>query len=59
MIQFKNLNITFNPNAANEFKALKNINLHITKHKLVILKGVSGSDKSTLLSLISALIKPT
>jgi len=59
MIQFKNLNLTFNPNAANEFKALKNINLHITKHKLVILKGVSGSGKSTLLSLISALIKPT
>jgi putative ABC transport system ATP-binding protein len=59
MIQFKNLNLTFNPNAANEFKALKNINLHITRHKLVILKGVSGSGKSTLLSLISALIKPT
>ncbi len=59
MITFKNLNLTFNPNAANEFKALKNINLHITKHKLVILKGVSGSGKSTLLSLISALIKPT
>ena len=59
MIQFKNLNLTSNPNVANEFKALKNINLHITEHKLVILKGVSGSGKSTLLSLISALIKPT
>jgi putative ABC transport system ATP-binding protein len=59
MIIFKDLNLTFNPDASNEFKALKNINLHITKHKLVILKGVSGSGKSTLLSLISALIKPT
>ena len=59
MIVFKNLNLTFNPNATNEFKALKNINLHITKRELVILKGVSGSGKSTLLSLISALIKPT
>ena len=59
MIQFKNLNLTFNLGAANEFKALKNINLHIAKHKLAILKGVSGSGKSTLLSLISALIKPT
>ncbi len=59
MIQIKNLNLTFNPNATNEFKALKNINLHIPKHKLFILKGVSGSGKSTLLSLISALIKPT
>lgn len=59
MIHFKDLNLIFNPNAANEFHALKNINLHIEKHKLVILKGVSGSGKSTLLSLISALIKPT
>jgi putative ABC transport system ATP-binding protein len=59
MIELKDINVTFNQNRPNEFKALKNINLHITKDKLVILKGVSGSGKSTLLSLISALIKPT
>ncbi len=59
MISLKDINVTFNQNRPNEFKALKNINLHIKKDKLIILKGVSGSGKSTLLSLISALIKPT
>ena len=59
MIQLKDINVTFNQNKPNQFKALKNINLNIQEHKLIILKGVSGSGKSTLLSLISALIKPT
>jgi len=59
MIEIKNLNLIYNPNATNEFTALKNINLNITNKELIILKGVSGSGKSTLLSLIAALIKPT
>jgi len=59
MIEIKNLNLTYNKNAANEFTALKNIDLNITNRELVILKGVSGSGKSTLLSIIAALIKPT
>ncbi|MCH9812391.1 MAG: ABC transporter ATP-binding protein [Epsilonproteobacteria bacterium] len=59
MIKLTNINLTFNPNKANSFHALKNINLKINKGELVILKGVSGSGKSTLLSLIAALIKPS
>jgi putative ABC transport system ATP-binding protein len=59
MIKLKELTLTYNIEKENEFKALKNINLHINSHELVILKGVSGSGKSTLLSLIVALIKPT
>ena len=59
MIKLKELTLTYNIEKENEFKALKNINLHINSHELVILKGVSGSGKSTLLSLIAALIKPT
>lgn len=59
MIYIKNLNLTFNPNDANAFSALKNINLHIKPKELIILQGVSGSGKSSLLSIMAALIKPT
>lgn len=38
--------------------ALQNINLSFKEGELVILKGVSGSGKTTILSLISALLKP-
>jgi putative ABC transport system ATP-binding protein len=39
--------------------ALDNINLEIQEGELVVLKGASGSGKSTILSLIAALSKPT
>ncbi|HIC77595.1 MAG TPA: ABC transporter ATP-binding protein, partial [Sulfurovum sp.] len=38
---------------------LDNINLNIKEGELVVLKGVSGSGKSTVLSLIASLTKPT
>jgi len=40
-------------------KALENINLTFGEGELIILKGVSGSGKSTILSLIAGLSKPT
>jgi len=40
-------------------KVLNNINLKIDEGELVILKGPSGSGKSSILSLIAALSKPT
>lgn len=42
-----------------EKNALKNINMTFNEGELIILKGVSGSGKTTILSLISALLKPT
>ena len=39
--------------------ALKDINLKIDSGELVILKGVSGSGKSTILSLIAGINRPT
>lgn len=39
--------------------ALDNINLEIKKGQVVVLRGSSGSGKSTILSLIAALSKPT
>ena len=59
MIELKSINKTFYINKTESFQALKNINLQIKKGELVILKGASGSGKSTILSLIAALSKPT
>jgi putative ABC transport system ATP-binding protein len=39
--------------------ALDNINLEIKEGQVVVLRGSSGSGKSTILSLIAALSKPT
>jgi putative ABC transport system ATP-binding protein len=55
MITFKNVNKIF----ANDFYALKDINFHIKQGELVLLKGASGSGKSTILSLLAGLSKPS
>jgi putative ABC transport system ATP-binding protein len=55
MIELKNVNKIFN----GDFYALKNINFQIQKGELVLLKGASGSGKSTVLSLIAGLSKPS
>jgi putative ABC transport system ATP-binding protein len=39
--------------------ALNNINLQFKEGELIVLKGASGSGKSTILSLIAGLTKPT
>ena len=59
MIKITNLNKVFNENTKKEFHALKDINLEIKTSSCVILKGVSGGGKSTLLSIIGTLLKPT
>lgn len=42
-----------------EFYALKNITLNIAQGECVLLRGGSGGGKSTLLSIIGGLLKPT
>jgi len=59
MIFLKNITKIYEINKTNSIKALENINLHIKEGELVVLKGVSGSGKSTILSLIAGLSKPT
>ena len=39
--------------------ALREVDLTLKEGELVVLKGVSGSGKSTILSLIAGLSKPT
>ena len=59
MITLKNISKLYELNKNHTVTALENINLHIKEGELVVLKGVSGSGKSTILSLIAALSKPT
>jgi putative ABC transport system ATP-binding protein len=59
MIELKDLTKVYELNKKNKIEAIKNINLSIEKNQLLVLKGASGSGKSTILSLIAALSKPT
>jgi putative ABC transport system ATP-binding protein len=59
MIELKNIIKKYEINKNNIVTALDGINLSIKEGELVILKGASGSGKSTILSLIAALSKPT
>ena len=55
MIELQNISKIYD----NNIVALENINLNIQEGELVVLKGVSGSGKSTILSLIAGLLKPS
>jgi putative ABC transport system ATP-binding protein len=59
MITLKDITKRYELNRDNTITALKNININIKEGELIVLKGVSGSGKSTILSLIASLTKPT
>ena len=57
MIKLKNITKKYEINKNNIITALDNINLEFKEGELVVLKGSSGSGKSTILSLIAALYR--
>lgn len=59
MIELKNVSKIFEVNKSHKVTALNNVSLKVNEGELVVLKGASGSGKSTVLSLIAALSKPT
>ena len=59
MIELKNVTKIFNENKPNEFIAVKNIIFSVKKGEIFILNGVSGSGKTTVLSMIAGLYKPS
>jgi putative ABC transport system ATP-binding protein len=59
MISLDNISKIYNSSKPNEFMALDSINLHVKENEIIILKGVSGSGKSTILSIIGAMTRPT
>ena len=59
MIKLKNIMKIYEVNKNDKVIALDDVDLSIKEGELVVLKGASGSGKSTILSLIAALSKPT
>ncbi len=59
MIQFININKIFNQGEKDEIHALKKINFNVNENEFILLRGASGSGKSTILSIVGGLIKPT
>jgi len=59
MIHLKNVSKSFMTGKKESIEVLHSIDLQIKEGELVILRGASGSGKSTILSLIAALAKPT
>ncbi len=59
MIELKNITKKYEINKNNIVTALEDVSLNIKEGELVVLKGASGSGKSSVLSLIAALSKPT
>jgi len=59
MIELKNVTKRYEVNKQNTVTAINNVSLSFKEGEVVVLKGASGSGKSTILSLISALTKPT
>ena len=59
MIELKDITKVFKTTKTDTITVLDNINLTFNAGELIILKGVSGSGKSTILSLLAGLSKPT
>lgn len=59
MIELIDVTKIYEVNKSDKVTALLNVNLKIKEGELIVLKGSSGSGKSTILSLIAALSKPT
>ncbi|MCK5110503.1 MAG: ABC transporter ATP-binding protein [Arcobacteraceae bacterium] len=59
MIKLENVTKIYEINKNNKVTALDDINLNFKEGELIVLKGASGSGKSTILSLLAALSKPT
>lgn len=59
IIKIEKLNYVYNPGTPFEKKALKDINLNISRGDFIGLIGHTGSGKSTLVQHLNGLIKPT
>jgi len=59
MIKLRDVTKIYEVNKNDKVTALESINLDIKEGELVVLKGASGSGKSSILSIIAALSKPT
>ncbi len=58
-IEFQNVSYVYNRKSPFEYAALRNVSLTIPDHEFVALVGRTGSGKSTLVSHINALLRPS
>lgn len=59
MIELIDITKIFNENEPNEFYALKELSFKVEDNSIFALKGISGSGKSTVLSIIAGIAKPS
>ena len=59
MITLNSVTKSYILNSGESISAVKDINVSFKEGEVIVLKGASGSGKSTILSLIAALSKPT
>ena len=59
MIELIDITKIFNENEPNEFCALKELSFKVEDNSIFALKGISGSGKSTVLSIIAGIAKPS
>lgn len=59
MITLKNVTKQYELNKIDKVIAIEGIDISFKEGELIVLKGASGSGKSTILSLVAALSKPT
>jgi putative ABC transport system ATP-binding protein len=59
MVKLNNITKIYEVNKNNSVTALDDVTLKVEEGEVVVLNGASGSGKSTILSLIAALSKPT
>jgi NitT/TauT family transport system ATP-binding protein len=58
-LSLENVSATFNVDAADEYRALANVNLKIVRGEFYCLLGPSGCGKSTVLNLIAGFFRPS
>lgn len=59
MIELKNLSMIYNPNTADERRALDGINFSLERGEFAAVIGSNGAGKSTLLNVVSASVRPS